>query len=308
MNEGRDALTRGIIALDGARPNPSDDRRLRSVIELDVWIEMPDLLSRQRLQTLTVIFHVESETLSAMPSGIIAESFLSVGILWRAIGETRGQFDHRLVDENGDGVEVGGMGVETEALSFERNGAAACERIENVRELNIGEIEKMIGSDGRKTLNSVGLISRTVSVGRIFKRRAAINSAGLIALIGSVGVLCLSKLSVLIGSVGVNALRWRTDALFHANLIFQTVKSGGVLCLSKLSVTINSVGLIALIGSVGVNAPRWRTDALFHANLIFQTVNSAGVLCLSKLGVTINSVGLIALIGSVGVNAPRNML
>ena len=42
-----------------------------------------------------------------------------------------GQFNHRLVNHDGDGIQIGSKRLQAEPLSFKGNGAAARERIEN---------------------------------------------------------------------------------------------------------------------------------------------------------------------------------
>ena len=62
----------------------------------------------------------------------------------RPAGELRRDLDQRLVDEHRDGVEVGGVGLQPEALGLERDGAAAGERVEDRGRLATGRLQDLL--------------------------------------------------------------------------------------------------------------------------------------------------------------------
>lgn len=72
-------------------------------------------------QPLAVVAHVRGQSLRALP---LSPNQVLVGrgfrIDRRTPRELRRNFDHRLVDEDGDWVEVARMGFQTQPLRFER--------------------------------------------------------------------------------------------------------------------------------------------------------------------------------------------
>ena len=130
MNERSAPAASGIGASDVARPQPgNDDGGVLALGDGNLRIKMPDDLGGARLQHLTVVANVLGKPVGALPSAV---NFLIGRRMKRGhIFEGGGDFDHRLVDDDGDGIEIGGEGFEPETLSLERDGAAAGKGIED---------------------------------------------------------------------------------------------------------------------------------------------------------------------------------
>lgn len=97
----------GAFALDGARPEVGDGRRAVGVRR----VELGQFLLRFVLDPVTPCADLIGEALTVL----------------------RDVFEHDLVEQDGDGIEVARKGIRAHAQGFERDGAAAGERVDDER-------------------------------------------------------------------------------------------------------------------------------------------------------------------------------
>ena len=133
----------GVGAFDGASPEPGDHGQLFAFVRFEVgpvfdhffgdfdgWVQVSDPAERFVTHPLAVVAHVFGQALGAFPFAL-EEVFVFArdGVHGWHAGELGWDLDHGLVDKHGHGVEVAGVGFQAQALGFERDGAAAGERV-----------------------------------------------------------------------------------------------------------------------------------------------------------------------------------
>ena len=91
---------------------------------------MPDALAGFLLHPFAVIAHILRQPGCALPALIGSALPLCFRVHGRTSGKLRRNLNHRLVNHHRHGVQVVGVGFQPKALSFQRNRAAACERIQ----------------------------------------------------------------------------------------------------------------------------------------------------------------------------------
>src|SRR3989442_8162853 len=96
---------------------------------------MPDPPFRLVADPPAVMAHVVRKALQALPpTDEEALILLSIRIHRRLVSELRRDVDHRLVDQHCNRVQIAGVTHKPETLCFERQCAAACERIVECRQ------------------------------------------------------------------------------------------------------------------------------------------------------------------------------
>ena len=129
-----------IGADDGARPEPSDDG-----FAFVLGVKMTDFVVGLLAHPLAVIADIGSQAGGGLPIFLAHLSAL-FGVDWALIGETRRDVDHGFVDHDGDRVEVGCVGLQSESLGFEGDATAAGEGVEQGRRLVIcGDADELAG-------------------------------------------------------------------------------------------------------------------------------------------------------------------
>lgn len=125
----------GVWALDGAGPYPCDDRGVGAVGEFDLGVKVSDALKGAGFHPLAVVIDVFGESYGALEGVRLEKGGASAEIDGRESGEFGRNLDHRLVDHDGDGVQIVGVGLESESLGLKGNGATARKRIEKLRHI-----------------------------------------------------------------------------------------------------------------------------------------------------------------------------
>ena len=135
---------RRVGALDRARPQPRDHRQLTPGVGQqigafphhlvgyrDLGIEMADAPLRLLPHPAPIAAHVLRQTARAgpFPAGDQLRLRPRLRVHRRAPGELRRELDHRLVDQHGHRVQVAGVRLQAEPLRFQRQRAAAGERV-----------------------------------------------------------------------------------------------------------------------------------------------------------------------------------
>ena len=95
--------------------------------------------------------------------------------------ELRRDLDQRLVDQHRDRVEVGGVGLQAEALGFQRDGAAAGERVEDRRRVAVGGLQDLLRAPRRGASSSLEFSHTTSSLD---EARAAARARPSLSLLG----------------------------------------------------------------------------------------------------------------------------
>ncbi len=131
----------GVGAGDGAGPDPGDDRGLGAVGEGGPGVEMADALLGLVAHPGAVGAHVGGQALGALPGADLGVG--QAGVDGRLVAKLGWDLDERLVDEDGDGVEVGGVRLQAESLGLQGDGATARERVEDRWWLAIGGLEDL---------------------------------------------------------------------------------------------------------------------------------------------------------------------
>ena len=127
-DEGRLDAAGRVGAGDGPRPDPGDDGRLRSVGQLGPRVEVTDAPPCLLTHPLPVAAHVLGQ---AVRTGPAARAVVGAGEDRSTAGEARWDLDEGLVDEDGHGVEVGGVRLQAEPLGLQGDGAASGEGVED---------------------------------------------------------------------------------------------------------------------------------------------------------------------------------
>ena len=92
-----------------------------------------------------IIADIGGQTRCGLPVFLAHLSAL-LGVDWALAGEARRDFDHGFVDHDGDGIEVGCVGFQSQTLGFEGDAAAAGEGVEQGRGLPIcGDADELSG-------------------------------------------------------------------------------------------------------------------------------------------------------------------
>ena len=157
---------RRVGALHRARPQPRDHRQLPPRVPLqigalphhlvghrDLGIEMADAPLRLLPHPAPVAAYVLRQAARAgpFPAGDQLRLRPRLRVHRRAPGELRRQLDHRLVDQHRHRVEVAGVRLQAEPLRFQRQRAAAGERVVKRRQaLRVEQLgrARMIGVVG----------------------------------------------------------------------------------------------------------------------------------------------------------------
>ena len=93
---------------------------------------MTDLRLRPPAHPAAVIARIRRQPSRAAPM-LLDQLTARFGIDRRLAGEARRDLDHRFADHHRDGVEVAGVRLQSQALRFQRDAAAAGERVEQRR-------------------------------------------------------------------------------------------------------------------------------------------------------------------------------
>src|SRR5690606_40713842 len=113
--------------------------------DLHLRVEVADPLLGLVPHPLPVVAHILGEPLGALPLPLEERPVAPrLGVHRRHPRELRRDLDHRLVDEDGDGVEVARVRLEPEPLRLEGEGPSASEGVVEGREL-LG-VEELVGA------------------------------------------------------------------------------------------------------------------------------------------------------------------
>ena len=106
-------------------------------------IEVSNLLKRLPLHPLAVVAHVLGESARTRP--VILREFvpLCLGVHGRLTCELRRDLDHRLVDHDGDGIEVMCVRLEPESLCLQWDCSTARKRVKQRRRIPVRGLQDL---------------------------------------------------------------------------------------------------------------------------------------------------------------------
>ena len=131
----------------GTRPNPRDHVGFAPAVLLRKFhfrIEVPDLLDSPLADNATVIANVLRKPLRARAASLPEHALPSLRVHGRMVNPPRDEFEVAFIQEHGHGVQVGGMGLESEPRRFERDGTPARERVKDWGEFPIAMFKHLL--------------------------------------------------------------------------------------------------------------------------------------------------------------------